>query len=191
MILNNVTKFPIVVIAPPRSGSSVICSQIGIDLKIRHINDITYAPDQNEVTKFLDFAKGTDQYVMKFHAYDIKKYPSWLTDRIYKGETYNVKVTRKNLVQHVASLYIASRRNLYHYDLVDLNNYHGLVEINYPKIHLAVEYIKKYTTELNALPVPFDEVVEYEDQLYDDHACVRTPLPSNYDEIIEEIRKII
>lgn len=191
MILSNVSKFPIVVIAPPRSGSSVICAQIGIDLNIRHFNDITYSSDQNEVTKFLDFIQTTDQYVVKFHSFDMYKYPSWLTDKILKGETFNVKVTRNNLLLQVASAYVAQMRQLYHYDLVDPSIYNGPTPIKIRAMFQSINRIKNAIDDLNSLVVPFDEVIEYADHVYDDNACAKTPLPSNYNEILKIIERML
>jgi hypothetical protein len=191
MILSNVSKFPIVVIAPPRSGSSVICAQIGIDMNIRYYSDITYAPDKNEVTKFLDFIQTTDQYVVKFHSFDMHKYPSWLTDKILKGETYNVKVTRNNLLHQVASAYVAQMRQLYHYDSVDTTNYTGPMLIKMKAIYQSIDRTKKAVAELDASPVPFDEIIEYTDHVYNDNACVKTPLPSNYDFILKVIQSVL
>jgi hypothetical protein len=188
MILSNVSKFPIVIIAPPRSGSSIICGQIGIDFNIRHYSDITYADDQNEVAKFLDFIQTTDQYVVKFHSFDMHKYPSWLTDKIFKGETYNVKVTRNNLLLNIASTYVARMRKLYHYDLVDVSDYTGPMPIKISEIIMSIYQTTKAVAELDALPVPFDEVVEYADHVYDEHVVIKTPLPSNYDEILKFIK---
>lgn len=191
MILSNVSKFPVVVIAPPRSGSSVICAQIGIDLNIKHFSDITYAVDQKEIEKFLEFIQSTDQYVMKFHSFDMYKYPSWLVDKILNGETYNVKVTRNNLLLHVASAYVAQMRQLYHYDSVDVSNYNGPMLIKMRAIEQSISRIKKAVEELDSLPVPFDTVIEYSDYVYDGDACARTPLPSNYNAILKVIESVL
>jgi hypothetical protein len=191
MILSDVKKFPIVLIAPPRSGSSVICSQIGLDFNLRFFNDITYSTIENTKEEFLDFIQNTDQYVIKFHAFDINKYPSWLIDNIYKGSTHNIKVTRNNQLLHLASIYIARKRKLYHYDRVNLNDYYDPIEIDRRYIVKCFIELKKTVLELNSLPIPFDTIINYEDYQYEDYACVKTPLPSNYNDLLAEIKKLL
>lgn len=189
MILDNVTKFPIVIIAPPRSGSSVICSQIGLDLNIKYFNDVTYSTDKNEMSNFLEFIDKTDQYVVKFHAFDINKYPKRLIDRIFQNETYNVKVVRGNLPLHVASIYTARKRNLYHYDHVNLEYYRSPIEIDRLYIAKCISVVKGNIKELEHIPVEFDKTIIYEDYNYRDDVIIKTPLPSNYNELLEEIKK--
>jgi hypothetical protein len=191
MILSNITKFPIIVIGPPRSGSSVICAQIGIDLNIRHFNDITYAPQPDEMKKFMDYITNTDQYVLKFHSFDIEKYPSWLTKKIYNGETYNVKLKRNNILLQVASTYIAQVRELYHYNKSDVSMYNTPIEIKIVDIAQCIVRAKKAIAELDVLNVPFDAHITYEDHIYNDNAGVKTPLPSNYDELLKTIEKLL
>lgn len=191
MILRNVTKFPIVLIAPPRSGSSVICSQIGLDFNLKHYNDVTYSTIENAKEEFLEFIQNNNQYVLKFHAFDIDKYPKWLIDNIYNGLTYNIKVTRTNKLLHLASVYIARKRKLYHYDRVNLNDYSGPIEIDRRYIVKCFTELQKTIIELDELPIPFDTVLNYEDCKYEEYACVKTPQPSNYNELLEEIKKLL
>jgi hypothetical protein len=191
MILSNVTRFPIILIGPPRSGSSVTCAQIGIDLNIKHFNDVTYSPDTTEMEKFLDYIKSTDQYILKFHSFDIEKYPNWLTEKIYKGETYNVKLKRNNLLLNIASSYIAQVRKLYHYYGSDISMYSKPIEIKSFIIEQCIVRIRKAIAELESLTIPFDNVITYEDHVYDDIAGIKTPLPSNYAELLKAIEKLL
>jgi hypothetical protein len=191
MILNNVTKFPIVLIGPPRSGSIVTCRQVGYDLGIKHFFDLTYTKDQTEFNEFLDFAQYNDQYVIKFHSFDIKKYPDWLTNKIYNRSTYNVKIIRKNIISHVASVYIAEMRNLYHYDNNNLKDYSGPIEINYKRMITCISRCLSDIDELEKMPITFDTVIIYEEQQYNDELSTKTPLPSNYDKLLTEINRFI
>ena len=191
MILNNVTKFPIVIIAPPRSGSIITCKQIGVDLGIRHFFDLTYRDNQTEFNEFLDFAQTNDQYVIKFHSYDIEKYPTWLTDKIYNGSTYNVKVIRNNTSLQIASLYIAGIRDQFHYNSENTEDYIGPIDINTLHIVEAIRHIRRNIKELENLSVPFDAVIEYENCKYTDDISIKTPLPSNYNELLIRINKLL
>ena len=191
MILNNVTKFPIVIIGPPRSGSIVTCKQVGIDLGIRHFFDLTYRDDQTELNDFLDFAKTNDQYVIKFHSFDIEKYPTWLTDKIYNRTAYNVKLVRKNILLHATSFYIAGIRNRFHYDNINTEDYAGPIDINIFRIVRSIRHLRKIITELENLPVPFDAIIEYENCKYNDNLSTKTPLPSNYNELLTIIDKLL
>lgn len=188
MILSNVSKLPIILIAPPRSGSSVICAQIARELNLPHYNDITYADDSTEVEKCFSYIKDSNNYVMKFHAFDMHKYPEWLINKIKSRETYNVKVERKDFINHVASVYIAEVRNLYHYDQVNIENYYDTITLRHPKMWNCISRLKKYIQELDNLDVVFDQVVAYEDYQYDNDVCIKTPLPVNYREILEFIK---
>ena len=188
MILSNVSKLPVIVIAPPRSGSSVICAQIGLELNLPHYNDITYADNYSEIENCFSYIKNNNNYVMKFHAFDMHKYPKWLLNKIKSGETYNIKVERKDFFSHVASTYIAEVRNLYHYDHVNVKSYNDIIELCLPKMWHCILRILKAKKELDKLDVTFDQVVAYEDHQYNDDVCIKTPLPTNYEEIIEFIK---
>jgi len=190
MILSNVEKYPIIIIAPPRSGSSVICAQIGRDLNLPFFSDITYSSDKTEIENCFSFIKDNDKFVMKFHAFDMYKYPEWLLNKIKLGKTYNIKVSRKDFVSHLASVYIAEVRDLYHYDQVDVSLYNDAMEINAKQMSHCIFRLTKAIKELENLNIPFDNFVDYEDYQYDDDACVKTPLPSNYNQIIEFIQDI-
>lgn len=191
MILENVSKYPIILIGPPRSGSSVICAQIGKDFNLPIFSDITYSSDKTEIENCFSFIKDTDKFVMKFHAHDMHKYPEWLINKVRSGETYNIKVLRKDIVGQLASAYIAEIRNLYHYDNVDVDTYSDTIEINLKKISNCIFRMTKFINELENLDVPFDRVLNYEDSQYDDGVCVKTPLPTNYNEIVEFIQNFI
>jgi hypothetical protein len=191
MILSEVDKYPIVVIAEPRSGSSVICRQIGFDLDIPSFNDITYAPNSDEITKFLNFIKTTNKYVMKFHPHDMHKYPKFLLDKINNNESYNIKVIRKNKIEHIASVYISEVRNKYTYDNLNPDDHHDPVKVEVKRILGCIQRTAKNKMDLETLDVKFDKVVIYEDYIYDDGTCAETPKPSNYSQILSYIEVLL
>jgi hypothetical protein len=190
MIVNKdeVKKLPVVVIGPPRSGSSVICRQLTNDLNILGYNDVTYSPDKTEFDKFSKLIQSTNEYVIKFHAADLINYPKFLLDKINNRETYNIKIVRQDKVAQLASVYLAEIRKTYTYDRLNLDMYADEI-IKIEKIRLAgcLKRMHKNYTELEELTVIFDKVVNYEDYVYDLGTAVITPKPKNYNELINII----
>lgn len=191
MILENINKFPIVVIGAPRSGTSIICNQIGIDLKIQHFNDITYSNDVGEVKKFYTFLNCGEKFVVKFHPHDLQKYPVEFITKITNSETYNVKVIRSNLIRQIASIYIAEVRNLYTYS-ADYKNDNSEITINLRKLIGCIQRTKKFNDELNNVNINFDCIIDYENcKEFSQTGIIKTPLPLNYNELIKVIEKYI
>lgn len=191
MILTNVNKFPIVVIGPPRGGTSVICRQIGIELGIRHFNDITYAPDKTEIDTFIEYITTTDKYVVKFHPFDMQDYPSWLIEKVYSNLTYNVKIIRTDVSKQITSAYIAQMRNLYTYDSINTEQYTEDLEVNLNKLKHCIQRIQKNNMELDNLSVKFDSIIDYEKLDYNTFVSTKTPQPSNYEVILKLVRSLI
>lgn len=184
--LAEVNKFPIVLIGPPSSGSSVICRQVAKDLSLPFFSDITWAPNKNEMINFTEFIKSTDKYVLKCHAEDLLKFPKLFLDKVYNDESYNIKIIRGNKIEQLASIYIAQIRNTYayFYSESNLDTYNNQV-IKLDKLQLfgCLKRMNKDSAALENLKVSFAKTIVYEDCVYDSNLLVVTPKPENYDEL--------
>jgi hypothetical protein len=188
---DEVNKLPVVVIGPPRSGSSVICRQLTNDLNIPGYNDVTYSTDKTEFDKFAELIQSTNEYVIKCHAADLVNYPKFLLDKINNRETYNIKVVRQDKVAQLASVYLSEVRRIYSYEKLNLSNYNETIRIEKTRITKCLIRMHKNYTELEELNVIFDKIVNYEDYVYDLGTTVATPKPKNYNELINIIENYI
>ena len=98
-----ITRFPIVIIASPRTGSSAYCRYLG-DI----YNMPTWIEPDLEDFKFLNFknqlATGADKYVLKIMAWQIEGNPIYQS--ILADNCYKIKLTRENKIEQLVSHYI-------------------------------------------------------------------------------------
>ena len=179
-----VNKFPVVLIGPPRSGSSVVCRQIAKNLNLPFFSDVTWSNDKTALLNFSEFIETTDKYVVKCHIEDLPKYPKVFVDKVYNNESYNCKIIRNNQVGQLASIYIAEIRNAYMYSESNLDKYNNqIVNLNKYQLLKCLKRMNDYHSALENTKVCFDKTFVYENYIYDSDLTVITPKPENYDEI--------
>lgn len=187
-----VNKFPVVLIGPPRSGSSVVCRQVAKDLNLPFFSDVTWSPDKNNFVEFSKFIESTDKYVVKCHIEDLPKYPKLFLDKVYNNESYNIKILRNNHVEQLASIYLAEVRNAYMYPESNLDIYNEqVIKINKYRVLQCFKKMNGYHSALENTKVLFNKTIFYEDYDYDSNLTVVTPKPKNYDELIDMCELVI
>lgn len=183
--LSEVNKFPVVLIGPPRSGSSVVCRQIAKDLNLPFFSDITYSSDKTTLLEFLKFIETTEKYVVKCHIEDLPKYPKVFVDKVYNNESYNCKIIRNNHVEQLASIWLAEIRNTYTYSESTLDKYKNQ-NVKLFKIQLlrCLKRMNDWNSELENAKISFDKTIVYENYVYDSNFLTGiTPKPENYEEL--------
>jgi len=182
--LAEVNKFPVVLIGPPRSGSSVVCRQLAKDLSLPFFSDVTWSTDKMTLLEFSEFIETTDKYVVKCHIEDLPKYPKLFLNKVYNNESYNCKIIRNNPVEQLASIYLAEIRNTYMYSESNLDIYSNqIIKLNKYQVLRCLKKMNDYHSKLENTKVSFDKTFVYENHVYDSNLTVTTPKPENYDEL--------
>lgn len=173
----NVTRFPVVIFASPRTGSTSLTHHIQ---RLYPGNSCFCEPDLRELDHFLQYSSSYTNYIVKIMAKNIHKYPN---DLICSPDNFFIKIYRKSIVDQIASNYIARERNMWYY----LSN-SGVLDLPIPidplKIKENIAIINGYNEALNRVDIKFDLEIAYEDLpplSGNDH--IITPKPINYNDL--------
>ena len=191
----NVTKFPVVILANYRTGSSALAAKISKKYSLKFFSE----PCHNDNIAELDSHK---MEFMRFYTqhfsnnFLIKFMPSQIScfnpyEEILSRKKFLIKLRRHNKVEQIASFYTANKRKkFFKLKTEKIEKYSVSIDIEILKecCHsiLRNEYL------LNSLPYKEDMNLVYEDLGFisdTDHDL--SDQPENMEEIKEEIRKIL
>ena len=191
----NVTKFPVVILANYRTGSSALAAKISKKYSLKFFSE----PCHNDNIAELDSHK---MEFMRFYTqhfsnnFLIKFMPSQIScfnpyEEILSRKKFLIKLRRYNKVEQIASFYTANKRKkFFKLKTEKIEKYSVSIDIEILKecCHsiLRNEYL------LNSLPYKEDMNLVYEDLGFisdTDHDL--SDQPENMEEIKEEIRKIL
>jgi len=184
--MNN--KLPLLVIASPRTGSSAVLEYFS---KLHGIKHIFNEPDgRNEMKEFLDYALDNNNYSLKIQARHLHFYDSRIAEVITKSkDAFRIRIRRKDLVHQTASFYVSKTLNKWFYYTHENTESYSMI-IDEAKIKNCADIIKRFNNDVAHFPVEFDLDLYYEDlPIMPDNCYIKTPLPNNYDQIIDIIVK--
>ena len=186
-----ITKTPVLILSTPRTGSTVL----GMYIKSLCEKDILYWPepdDTGHLDKFLKYFEYSKYFILKTHYINLHRYGTEVSDYLL-NQTYKIRIRRKDFVKQIASLHTAIvRNNGYHFRNKDQLNFSDTIPINVDHIQTHIEYLKNANAMLDTAPVDFDLDLYYEDlPTIDDAGFYITPKPSNYDELLYTIKKLV
>jgi hypothetical protein len=188
MILPEIKKTPIVIIASPRTGSNSLANHMGVvfsQLKLFK------EPDHIEsyLAEFLDYAKNNNEYIIKIIASSLIRYPDWIKDIFFNGSSHVFRLKRRSLVEQIASHYIARHRDVWYYNIKNFDDWRykieGPIDIDVNLIDSTIQMVKYDIELVNRLHS--DSVIMYEDMIDLVSQDMKTPLPANYLELIDVI----
>jgi hypothetical protein len=211
----NITKFPIVILSAPRTGSTALAHEISEQLgDILFINE-PFNPHSNKKKELIEISSTNQPYVLKTHI-DEFLYPEFfkevtlepsmnhqrllLIERIKKNECYVVRVRRRNIVDQIASFYIEMTRSsnnvnwkngywFYHKNSKLPDNIYDPLPLNGKHFEYSIYRSLFCNDLLNEFADTIDLDIWLEDVEINPRELVRTPKPENYLEIKEAIEK--
>lgn len=199
-LLDNINKFPIFILSSPRSGSTVLSDAIAKTFpSLKQFNE----PDNDPVhmAEFLNYiSTSKPNYMLKAHGYSVWQphpeynieYPREIArDLMHSNSIFKVSIRRRNIVKQIASLYIAKKRNKWIYDNTDVKKYNPFdeIDIDVEFIRFCIRLINRDYTLYNMCKT-LDYNIFYEDIIVENEEISRTPLPVNYEILLNEIQKI-
>ena len=195
MIDINVTKFPIVILANYRTGSSALAINIAKKYNLKYFSE----PCHSDNIDKLDFHKMEFMrfYTQHFNSdFLIKFMPSQIScfnpyEEILSKKKFLIKLRRHNKVEQIASFYIANKRKKF-FKLKTEKIEKYSVSIDTEMLKECCQSILRNEYLLNSLPYKEDMNLVYEDLGFisdTDHDL--SDQPENMEEIKEEIRKIL
>lgn len=211
----NITKFPVVILSAPRTGSTALAYEIEEQLgNIPFINE-PFNLYSNKKELLIEISQTNQPYLIKTHI-DELLYPEFfkevslepsmntqrlmLIDRIKNNECYVTRIRRRNIVDQITSFYIEMVRSKnsiqgkegywVYYKNVELpNNIYDPVPIDIANLDYAIKrslFCNKLLDNFNG-SVDLDIWLEDTEIITND--MIRTPKPKNHLEIKELIEK--
>lgn len=177
--LSNIEKFPIIILSSPRTGSTVLGDYLSKKYNIAFFCE----PDESE--KLADLLNNTkEEYILKFHAKNLKKYPSQIISKIFKNDCFLIRIRRRNLVSQIASNYVSLKRGRWNYKSDTVIEPESM-KIDTDLVDISIQTVKIYNQYLETLVVTYDMDLYYEDIISDIQVTdyVITPKPLFYDEL--------
>jgi hypothetical protein len=176
------TKWPKVIIASPRTGSTAIANHIHSSYPDSRLfmepNFDNYA-----MAEYLKYSERNNQYVLKLLGSSIPLYPS----RILDNSVYKIKVIRRDYTSQIASHYLARTRNIWIY--THNTTMFDPVEIDVNSIKQSIVMVR-YDRDI-VDKIIADCTLVYEDFTNICSPTVSTPRPSNYLDIVSTIASLI
>jgi hypothetical protein len=187
-----IIKFPIIIIATPRTGSTAFANH----LASKYPNLKLYLEPDNipeELSDFLNYAKNNNDFILKVLVGSLVRYPMWFKIKLYTGIHYSIKLKRRSLIEQVASHYIAKNRNIWVYHKKNFdkwqNKIQGPINIDESAIKKTIKSVKSYIDYIN--PLVCDNTFFYEDMVNLNCQEIKTPKPTNYIDLINKIEDML
>jgi len=172
-----INKFPILIYANYRTGSSPLLSALAIKYGLERYSEPHY--DIDKLSKLKQDWQ-TSNYVVKFMPDQIADYPIY--QKILASDCYKIRLTRENKIDQIASFYIASYTDRWHTDPdVVVEDYE--VDIDTAILDNAVRTIRYNDKLLAESTVKFDLDTTYEQLGYFEELGPKTHQPTNLDEL--------
>ena len=195
-------RYPIIILSTVRTGSTAFFYDLQFDASIKIFNEPILRNGSNfellkreETVKFFEAIFTDDNYALKLHVQDLRYYPGKLKSILAEHQCHLIRIRRRNLAEQIASYYIETIRNKWGYpkesekEYVDLNK--NIISINRTKLKCAIASILAFNAHLNSIPYKIDEDHWYEDIVFREKTFIKTPKPSNYDELLFMIDQLL
>lgn len=182
-----ITKFPVVIIAPARTGSTALLYHIA------RINNLTAWSEPcrsaESFNKFFESIKTDDRWALKFLANSLKLYPTEFIEKALSGDYYTIKLKRNNILEQIASHYISVKRQewVYHKSMPH-DKHDEIIDIDYDIISTSIGGVLDDNCIIDTLNT--DDTLIYEEILPILDKSLefqKTPMPANFKEIVEAI----
>ncbi len=191
-LAKQISRLPVVILSSKRTGSTFLTYYICESLKNNcdNLHEFIEPAHSNQIQKLLEAIDNQENYVLKVHAYDlITVYPPKIKNIIDTHNCFLIRIRRRNIIDQIASHYIASERNIWGYNKDTLyDNTVKKIDIN--RIKRSIGFISAYNRTIDNFPGSFDLDIYYEDLPIIDGKSIKTPNPDNYDEIWKMIKLI-
>ena len=182
-------RYPVVILASPRSGSTALANHIHGKLE-----DVLLFQEPDSIlpwfSNFLETAKTTNQYVVKIQTNRLNLYLKEMLDYlIHSSEPYRVCIRRRNKIEQSLSRYIATTRNKWVYQTTGISE--DIIPINNARIKNHIQLLETEIAILDSIGATYDTTIWYEDFDFSELDGVKTPKPKNYEELYTAFTNII
>jgi hypothetical protein len=186
-----IKKSPIVIFSTMRSGSTAFLHHLANTLNLKIWNEPeTLEIEKEYFQKFLEYSSCNENYILKIITQKnrLSQYPKCFIDYFQSDQIFKIKLIRKNLVNQIASFYLATINQRWQLMTDDFNFYKMPFIQDETIIFQSINQIleqRKLNKQINA-----DVEIFYEDiKDWDADPIKITPKPLNYEDIKSIIKE--
>jgi len=189
-----IPKWPVVIFTSPRTGSTAFAHYLKKQNPTKqYFNEPVL--DQTQMTEFTNVFNSTDDYIIKVMGetivkpnWEVPQHPEYMIKKMLSAGTYKIKLYRRDVIEQVASCYVASIRNYWEYNEDNVLNFNvnDNIEIDLAKVRRAIRIIKHNNEVIDNIEA--DTTLYYEDISDFDDQFKLTPKPYNYAELISIVK---
>lgn len=192
-----ITKWPVVIFASPRTGSNAI----GHHITNSNPSTLYYSEPAADFQLEQFIAQSKNKHVIKVIVDHISDYPDTLKDYIFSEQNFKVKLKRKDVIEQIASYYIALTRNVWVYWGENRNNLSQFeksitefrptdcIMLDEEKINICTMHILESNKMVDSITTDLE--LCYEDIIQFNSKTKQTPRPANYQELINIITQLL
>jgi LPS sulfotransferase NodH len=184
-----VTKYPVLIIGAPRTGTTVLSRQVREHNP--NLKEYFHEPskDMIQFQKFLEYGKNNDDYLIKLQGKQLSEYPDWFLKKLSSNDMFIIKMRRLDIIKQITSFYIASSRNKWYYGR-DIDWVAEEIKIDLRLINNSITHIETENTIVDQINYDVEVLYEsIENVIPNDVHSLKTPQPSNYEEIKQAIEE--
>lgn len=181
-----IPKWPVVIFAGPRTGSTALGEYIANTYNTMYYNEPNLRSE--EMQKFVDNFISADNFVLKIMAEMLgnDQYPKHIMEKMLGDKCFKIKLTRKNIVEQIASFYTCRNRKTWVYDETNYKHWNETyIDIDHTEIDHSIKWVSYQNKLLDT--VAADISLTYEDLPIMESTFKKTPRPANYNELIDLI----
>ena len=194
MIDIKVDRFPIVILANFRTGSSALADHLGNKYSIPVFSEPFHNEnlglfDEHKINFISALINGNDRFVIKFMPNQISGFNNY--EQMLDQSGFRIRLNRTNKIEQIVSLYVAEKRNKF-FKLHNEEKERYTLNIDKKHLYKLSHVILRNDFLLRTLPYTYDLDLTYEDLGFienTDH--VLSDQPENIEEIREEVRRIL
>jgi LPS sulfotransferase NodH len=186
-------KTPVLVFASYRTGSTALCDNIARQNSLQNFDEALHPLEHPLLIarkkRFLDcLNSGDTKFVIKLMPDHITEAYQPLVDRL-SHSAYLIRITRRSVIEQIASFYIASTSNIWHQTQRRPRQDYDL-PLDKSRLQKAKAHILKTNRDLAAMPYGYHLDLVYEDISFDTQFMVYKK-PGNYQALLDAVTDLM
>lgn len=172
-----VTKFPVLIVANYRTGSTALCEYLAAKYNLKGFPESHYEPEKFDILLSM-IESGQTNFIVKFMPEQLAEYKVY--QDLLASDCFKIKLSREDKLGQIVSYYIAYETQRWH-ESANTRPANYTVPINDYDVNGAIERITNNDRLMEELSVKFDEIISYESLGFiEGTEQIKTTLPLNF-----------
>ena len=204
----DVSRFPVVIVASPRTGSTALLKYLANKYSVFGFGEIfmnthdlinknkrTYDEILTQRKMYFEYVKSNRiDYVLKLMPKEINHFSKY--EKLLQSNCFKIRLTRRSLTDQVASMYVAEKTKIFHTYATDQTKEYE-IKINKIELINCIEHISNTNYLVKNIKCDYDILLDYEDLGFlpenagNQRHTIIFHKPINYQKIKNTIKEIL